>query len=350
MRAAVVGVTVIVASWAAIAAAATCTVTDARVLVKDAGFVRPLPEMVGYALPVEVTESTGALQFDFTNMPDGTFSISGVGNAIAVSQAGVVAGALDANGHASLTPMPIDFTTALLPGVVLSAQEFLTTGIAAVTLAGNDYATIGAPLDFATGALHIEGQGLVMNAPVVGTATSGFAMTCTLAPIPAQANLPTGTKLTARGTGKPGKPGDAGTVVGDNLVVKAKLKNGATPLDPTEDVFVRIALGDTEVVLVRAPAGSLTQKGKKFSASDTDGSVIHLITGRKMDGGTLATVSGSLVLVQSKKGITLTLKQAGADLSPLSTATSAVVTISIGPQTATDSVTVKPGAKKTVLK
>jgi hypothetical protein len=340
----------IVASWSATAAAGTCTVTQARVLVKDAGFERPLPEMVGFALPVDVVESTGAFQVDFSAMPDGTFSISGVSNAIQVAQAGAVTGAIDATGNVSLPVIPINFTTALLPGVVLTAPEFLTTGIAAVTLAGSDYATIGTPLDFSTGVLHIEGQGLVTNAPVVGTATSGFAMVCTLSPIPAQANLPAGPTMKAHGTGKPGKPGDAGTVVGDNLLVKAKLKNGATALDPTQDVFVRIAVGDTEVVLVRAPAGSLTQKGKKFSGSDSDGSVIHLVTGRKLDGSTLADVSGSLVLAQSKKGIGLTLKQSGSDLSPLSTATSATVTISLGPQTASDAVTVKPGAKKTVLK
>jgi hypothetical protein len=347
MRIAFVSAALVAAAWTGIALADTCTVTQASVLVKDSGFERPLPEMLGYAIPVAVDAGTGTIQFDFSAMPDGTFSISGVANAIRVQNAGLVTGSIDAGGNVALPPAQIDFTTALLPGVVLSANELLTTGIASVTLAGNDYATIGVPLDFTTGVLHLEGQGLVMNAPVVGTSTSGFTLTCTLAPIPPKSALPAAPSATAHAVGKPGKP-STGTVVGDTLTVKAKLKNGATPFDPTKDAFVRIAVGDTEVMVVRVPAGMLTPKGKKFSASDTDGSVVHLVTGHKTD----APVAGSLVIAQSKKGMALTLKQSGVDATPLTTATSgasATATITMG-QTASDGMTVKPGAKKTVLK
>lgn len=349
MRFLLVGAAVVAATWSATAAASTCMVSAAQVLVKDSGFVRPLPEMVGFPLPVEVDASTGAFHVDFSLMPIGTFDISGVANALDVTAVGAVTGSIDASGNVSLPPIPITFTTDLLPGQPLTAMEFLTTGIEAVTLAGTDYATIGIPLDFTSGVLHIEGQGLVHNAPVVGTSTSGFTLTCTLSPIPAQSSLPAAPTLAAHGTGKPGKAA-AGTLVGDSLVVKAKMKNGKTPLDPTQDVFVRIANGDTELVLLRAVAGTLTQKGKKLSGSDTDGSVIHVVTGRKSDGTNHAPVAGSLVIAQSKKGLTLTAKESGVDLSQLATATNVTVTISLGPQTAADTATVKASAKKVVLK
>ncbi len=349
MRFALVGAAVIAAAWSA-TAAATCTVSAAQVLVKDSGFARPLPEMVGYQLPVDVDASTGAFHADFTAMPIGTFSISGVANALDLTAVGAVTGSIDASGNVSLPPVPVTFTTDLLPGQPLTAMEFLTTGIEAVTLAGTDYATIGIPLDFTSGVVHLEGQGLVHNAPVVGTSTSGFTMTCTLSPIPSQSSLPKAPTLAAHGTGKPGKAAAAGTVVGDSLVVKAKLKNGKTPLDPTQDVFIRIANGDTELVLLRSVAGTLTQKGKKLSGSDTDGSIIHVVTGRKSDGTNHAPVAGSFVIVQSKKGLTITAKESGVDLSQLATATSATVTVSVGGQTASDTATVKASPKKLVLK
>jgi hypothetical protein len=248
--------------------------------------------------------------------------------------------------------MPVNFTTDLLPGTILGAMEPLSTGLASVTLSGTDYATNGVPLDFATGALRLEGQGLITNAPVVGVSTSGFALSCTLAPVPAQAQLPAGPSLVAHGTSKPGKPVE-GKVVGDTLTLKGKIKNGATPFDPTKDVFVRLGLGDTDLLVVRVPAGSLVAKGKKLSASDTDGSVVHLVSGRKQDGPTSADLSSSLTLVQSKKGLALMLKQTGADLSALATApagTTATVRVGIGTGAASDETTVKAGAKKSVLK
>ena len=63
-----------------------------------------------------------------------------------------------------------------------------------------------------------------------------------------------------------------------------------------------------------------------------------------------AAVTGSIVVVQSKKGLALTLNESGLDLSTLAAGGSATATLSIGGFTATDAVTVKPGSKKTVLK
>jgi hypothetical protein len=348
MRLALGGIALIAAAWTASAMAATCTITQARVLVPDGGFDVALPDMVGYAIPTEVTESSGAFQMDFSGVPVGNFNIV-VDNSISLAPAGVVTGTLDSNGNIALPPITVDFRTALTPET-LHTTEFLTTGIASVTLSGNDYATIGIPLDFGSGMLRMQGSGIVFNAPVVGTSTTGVLLDCTLTPIPSQDNLPDGPRLTVRGTAKPGKPGEAGTVVGDNLTVKAKIKNGAATADLTQDVFVRIAVGETEAVLVRVPGGSLTKSGKKFTASDTDGSVVHLLSGRKTEGSTKAALAGSLVAVQSKKGVTLTLKQSGIDMAPLAAGGAATATVSIGGFTASDAVTLKPGAKKTVLK
>ena len=335
----------------ALAPAATCTVTEASVLVKDAGFERPLPEMVGYALPVDVVESAGTFNVDFSGLPAGSFDISGVDNTLKIEPL-AVSGTIDAAGNVALTPVLVHFTTALLPGVDLAAMEPFTTGLAAVSLSGKDYSTEGAPLDFTTGALRLEGQGIVTNAPVVGSATSGFSVTCTLAPIPSQAALPKAPKLVAHGTGKPGAS-VGGTLAGDALALKAKLTKGATSFDATQDVFVRIGLGGMDLVLLRVPAGTLGGSGKKRSVTDADGTLLHVLTGRKRDGNTLADVSGSLTLKESKKRFAVSVKESGVDLSALATApsgTTATVTIGIGAYSVSDTVTVKPGAKKTVLK
>jgi hypothetical protein len=293
-------------------------------------------------------EASGTFSADFAGLPVGAFQISGVENTIAVEPV-TAAGTIDGAGNVALPPVLVHFTTALAPGLDLAAMEPLNTGLAAVTLSGRDYATEGAALDFATGALRLEGQGIVTNAPVVGSATSGISIACTLAPVPAADALPAAPSLSARGAGKAGKP-VAGEVVGDTLTLKAKLKNGAVPLDPTQDVFVRLGASGADVVLLRAPAGTLVRKGKKLSASDADGSTLHVITGRKQEGNALAPVSGTLVLKESKKGFTVSLKETGVDLSALAAAASATVTVGIGPIGASDQVTVKAGAKKTTLK
>ena len=115
MRLAIVSAALLAAVVPVAARAATCTVTAAKVLVKDSGFERPMPEMVGYAIPVVIDETTGSFQADFTDLPVGTFSISGVSNSLEVKANGPVTGTIDSAGNVSLPPMQVDFTTALLP-------------------------------------------------------------------------------------------------------------------------------------------------------------------------------------------------------------------------------------------
>jgi hypothetical protein len=320
-----------------------------KVLVKDGGFERALPSVQGFAIPVEVGETDGTFQMDFTNMPTGDFNISGVDNSIKLA-ATTVTGTIDAGGNVALPPMLVRFTTDLLPGVFLDAMEPITTGLAAVTLAGRDYATEGAALDFSTGSIRLEGQGIVTNAPVVGSSTSGVSLACTLAPVPVPDQLQTAPSLKAHATSKPGKPQTEGAVAGDVVTFKGKIKSGDAMFDPTQDVFVRIGSPGADLLLVRVPAGGLTQSGKKFSATDDGGATIHVVTGRKQVGNDVADVSGSLVIVKGKKTLGVTLKHTGADMSSAASTSSVLLSVGVGSTTVSDTATVKSGAKKTVFR
>ena len=293
------------------ARAAICTVTDAHVPVASQGLTGRPGTLIGVALPV---------------------TIDGAGNVV-------------------LPAVSVRFTTTVTPEPI-GALTTLTTGIASVTLSGVEYPSEGSPLDFSTGALRVAGQAALLSAPIVGQVTTGFELACTLSPIPSQDALPRGNVVTARGTVKPASA-DAEGVAGDTLTLKATVKPGDTPFDPTQDVFVQVALAGTNLVLVRAPAGALTGSGKKLSASDDGGSTLHLVTGRKTVSNVSAPLSGSLVVVRAKKKITLKLVHTGADLAALTSATSgstATVTVGMGALAASDAVTVKPGKKKTVLR
>jgi len=240
----------------------------------------------------------------------------------------------------ALPPIPVQFTTDLLPGEVLDTTELLTSGLAAVTKSGTDYVTEGSRLDFTTGSLTLAGQGLIFDAPVVGTSTSGLVLGCTLVPVPAQDDLPKAPTVVARAVVK---PGDAG----DSMTLKGKLKNKPSAFDPAaQDVFVRITLGATTVVLVRVPAGTLVKRGRKFTIADADDATVHVLTGGKAGVAQLSSVT----LAESKKGFGLTLKQSGLDLSALSAGGAARVLVEVGAIPAEDDVTVKPGARKSVLR
>jgi hypothetical protein len=329
---------------------ATCTVTDASVPVASQDLVGKPENLVGVAIPVELDETSGTFAMDFSAVPDAPFTLIGTDSTLRLAETGKVTGSIDRAGNVVVPAVQVNFTTVVTP-IPISAPVVLTTGLAAVTLQARDFPTEGSPLDFTTGTLRVAGQAVLLDAPIVGQVTTGLSLACTLAPIPSRDALPAGPSLTARGTSKSGTT--TGAVTGDTLTLKAKIKNGKTPLDPSQDLLVRVGLADTDLLLLWAPAGTLAKKGKKLSASDTDGSTLHLLRGRKQDGDASATVSGSLVLVQSKKGLALTLKESGVDSSALASApagTTATVTVGIGSLAASDDVTVKAGAKKTVLK
>jgi hypothetical protein len=332
------------------ARAATCTITASLVPVRSQGLSGVPSSLVGVALPVTIDEAAGTFTVDFSGVAPAEFSLSGVSSNLELHKAGVVAGTIDGTGNVVLPNMFVGFTTEFTPEP-LGAPATLTSGLQAVSLAGVDYPTEGKALDFVTGTLKLAGQGIITNAPVIAQVTTGFEVACTLAPVPSQDALPKGNTLVAHGTVKPGTSDD-GSVVGDTLSLKATVKLGATPLDPTQDVLVQVALAGESVLLIRAPAGALTG-GKKLVANDDGGSTLHVVTGRKSVSNRNAPVSGTLSVAVSKKKLVLKLTHTGGDLSALTGAasgTKATIAIGMGPITASDEVTIKPGKKKTALK
>jgi hypothetical protein len=338
-----------VAGSALAAHAATCTITAAAVPVASTNLTGVPSSLVGVQLPVTIDEAAGTLNIDFSGVAPAEFSLSGVSSNITLASAGIVSGTIDGTGNIVLPNMTVAFTTEVTPEAIISPAT-LTSGLQAVTLAGTDYPTEGKALDFVTGTLKIGGQAVLLNAPIIGTTTTGLELACTLAPVPSQAALPAGSSLVAKGTIKPGKSSGS-DVVGDTLTLKAAIKLGATPLDPTQDVLVQVAATGETALLLRVPAGGLTG-GKKLVASDEGGSTIHVVTGRKSVGNNDAPVSGKLSVAVSKKKLTLKLTHTGGDLSTLTGATSgaATVAVGVGPITVRDDVTIKPGKKKTALK
>jgi len=340
----------IVAGTSLAAHAATCTITAAAVPVASQTLIGVPGSLVGVQLPVTIDEAAGTFVVDFTGIAPAEFSLSGVSSDLVLARSGVVSGTIDAAGNVVLPNMFVGFTTEFTPEP-LGAPATLTSGLQAVSLTGVDYPTEGKALDFVTGTLKLAGQGIITNAPVVGQVTTGLEAACTLSPIPSQDALPKGNTLKANGAIKPGTS-DGSDVVGDTLTLKATVKLGATPLDPTQDVLVQVAVAGETALLLRVPAGALAG-GKKLVASDDGGSTIHVVTGRRSVSNRNAPVSGTLSVAVSKKKLTLKLTHTGGDLSALTGATSgtqATVAIGVGPITVRDDVTIKPGKKKTALK
>ena len=338
------------------AGAAICTVSDARVLVRNFDLEAPLPSLSGLGIPIEIAESSGNFRVDFSSIPPTTFSLVGVASDLVLPQQGID-GSLDASGNVRVPNVDIGFvTSATNPPTELTAPAALTTGILALFVGGRDYVTEGVPLDFATGRLTLAGHGVVPDAPLAGQpVTTGFSVTCTLDQIPAQANLPPGPTLRkASGKGKFGKPAKDGSLVGDRLTLKATLDPADVPLDLTGlDLFVRIqpAAGASEdsTLLVRVPAGSLQRRGKKLVASDEDGSVVRLIRGRKRAGNEAAPVRGSVVVKETKRGLAITLKQDGADLRIVPAGAGGVVVV-VGDFSGTVATTISESRKGITIK
>jgi hypothetical protein len=161
----------------------------------------------------------------------------------------------------------------------------------------------------------------------------------------------------AAGKGKFGKPAKDGSLVGDRLTLKATFESD-TPLDLTAlDLFIRIPgeiempAGETvdHTVLVRVPSGSFQRKGKKLVASDEDGSVVRLESGRKRAGNESAPVSGTVVAKQTKSGLAIKLTQTGADLSSVLTGASEVQVV-VGQLSASDDTSVSESKKGIAIK
>src|SRR5262249_34120784 len=130
------------------------------------------------------------------------------------------------------------------------------------------------------------------------------------------------------------------------LQVKATLVAGAAPVDLAgSDLYLRIPgtieqLADDGVadhsILVRVPAGALSQKGKKLAT--TDPASVRLAQGRKQAGNDLVAVTGSVTVKTTKHGDTLVFKVTGADLSKVVVGAT-TVTVGSGRLSANDAAT-----------
>ena len=327
-------------------------VTDARVIVRSYDLDGAVP-VGGLELPVTVSEATGGFSLDLSGFPDTTFTIVGVESEVDFP-ATTFPGTIDSAGNVVIPGVPVNLVTHFTPDTAtpIDVTATLSTGIATETVTLTDYATEGTPLNFTTGVLTLEGQGTVLSAPgTPGAITAGVRLTCTLAPIPSAASLPKGPTL-AGTTGK-GKLGKAGATppTGDTLTLNARLTPGAQAIDPSQsDVFVRLRdAAGTDVLLARVKAGDLIHKGKTFLVADPDGTKLRLVKGRATNGEVAATVSGRLVLATAGKAMKLTLLVHGVDLVN-ATAGAGSVTVAVGTQSATDTVTVRKTAKKVSIR
>jgi len=381
------------------AATGTCTVTRFIINVPSQGdeLQFGVPVANGVAMPIEFDEASGAFSMSrdawatrfgtpycsFTNTqacsalnadaecrppacpncndPAGdqaevcaigaSFLTVGTVHGFIVMPPGTSTGSIDASGHVTLPRFQETFLTDFeKPLTPLSHELTVATGMRQTPLGQAVYVSEGAALNFQTGELTLSGAGVLQGAPGAGTTVTGFKLTCTLAPIPDAASLPRAPTIVA--TGK-AKTGDAAK--GDTLTLKVKLVPGAAGLPrATEDLLLRLAPKatpgcgpDDKCVVILVPAGKLTAKGKKLSAVEpvgdpaSDGTSIRAFRGHKKD----AAVGGKLTLVGGKKAGTLTLKLGGLDLSAFmgAAAAEATVTVTSGPQNATDAVTATKG-------
>jgi hypothetical protein len=325
------------------AGGADCTVTRMAVTVGSTGLAGTLSFATPPVFPVTIDAAAGTVAFDLSPFPATMFAIVGVDNLLAFPPA-TVNGTLDAAGNMTLHAIPMQFTT-FFGGTPtdLSVSPDITTGVAAVTVSGADVATAGRPLDFTTGAVRLRGEGTIGNAPGAGAALSaGLDLECTLAPPPDATSLPAGPSL-ARAHGSVRAAADA--TLGDTLALQATWRHGASVVDAASaDLFVRVHDGDTTLVLLRVPAGALGARGKKLVASDEDGTVIHVVRGRKPN----APVGGTLTLRRARKGYKLSLMEHGLDFASLGAAAS--VQLDIGEAAATDAVAVKRKGQRIALR
>jgi hypothetical protein len=216
-------------------------------------------------------------------------------------------------------------TTFTTPATVIPITPVLSTGVSTVTVSGSEFPSEGAPIDFATGDLVLDGQGVILNAPGLNTAIStGLRVACRLSPVPDRTRLAAAPAVrAAAGKSRVGKP-----LKGDTITkMTATFVPGAVAPDPAvSDLYVGIRAPDgSTIVLLHVGAGLLTARGKRLSIADTDGTNIVVVTGQKKVGEELAAVSGKIALRQTARGLTLTLSESGLDLSKLESGTGSVV-------------------------
>lgn len=344
--------------------AATCTITKMSVILRSLGITAPLPGAAGVALPVTFDEASGTISFDFHGFPTQIFITIGVQNDLSFpGPTTTFAGTIDGGGNIAIPNVKAVFsTTYTTPPTEVPITAPLATGLQTTTVQGVEYPTHGAALDFGTGALTLEGQGSLTDAPGLNAAvTTGLRITCNLAPVPDKTKLgKAGSLAAANGAGKLAKA--SGTLKGDKLTkLTATFVPGTGTIDPTAvDLFMTAtAANGDDVLLVHVPAGTLSPKGKSFAASDPPCTPtpskrcpppkILVLVGQKKQGENTAPLAGEFTAKQSKKGLVLTLTESGVDLSTLASGP-ATVTVGVGSDSASRPVHVKATKRGLTLK
>jgi hypothetical protein len=346
-------------AWTSIAGATTgtCTVTSAAPHVRAGGpgnldlpSVNLPPGGVPLAIQFDESAGTFSLSRDVwynTFGPNGAIGPTGFGpNDALIMAPGTVDGTIDAAGNITLPNFDFSFSTDFCPPPdnVYPLQSNLDTGLQFVTIGVTPVQLVGTALDFSTGVVTLFGGGLIPNACGGGPIVSGMTLTCTLSPIPAQANLPAAPAITKlAGVAKIGKPLPSTPPTkpdkGDVLTLAGTLTPGAAKADATVPIFIDIAGATGDVVVLEVPAGKLTSKGKGFQVKDTDGTAIMVLTGHKASGAVSSAPGGTIQFTPAKKSLKLHLKVQGLDLSGLTG--SATATVALGPYTLAHPLTVK---------
>lgn len=382
----VVAAGIVALAWTVPASAVTgvCTIDRLRV---EGDYVFPVPRAVGIEMPMELDEVSGTFSLsrdpyaamfppicragttdgppcagspgspcdgvclgstDGTcsstdpdgisdDCPDGALfdTIAGVPAWIGMDP-GTVTGTIDADGNVTLPNFAFRFRSGFEAIISLDVAPPLSTGMQMVERTGSGFVVDGQPLDFATGQLTVAGVEVLLAAPGSPSAlAAGIGIRCTLSPIPSQASLPPATALTklvgkAKRTGELMEDGGKG----DSLALALKLTPGATPLDLTQPVILRLrAAGSEDDLVVVSIAGEhFVAKGKKRRFQHSEETPMLVLAGQKRaDPDLLAALGGKLTLKAGKKTTVLAGKLEGFDLSGLTG--SVDVALAVGGQT-----------------
>ena len=342
------------ASGPAGAVQGTCTITK-LVSINDLDLPFQVPIANGVVMPVEFDEASGTftMKRDAWSMrfPTGAAFLVGFGSVqgYIVMNAGDVQGTIDATGNVTLPRFAMAFATDFCPprSPDYPMTPDVMTGTQFRTNIGRVFRLRGEPLDFATGSLRLMGEDVIPGACGAPSGIlSGVDLTCTLAPIPDRTKLPPAPALSkASGTARIGGPLPTTPPTkpdkGDVLALKAQLADWKAPVDfAGEDVYVRLAGADeTDVVLLRVPAGKFQPKGKKMIVRDTDGMTIQVVTGHKKSDAVSAAFGGTITAASGKKRTTVKVSIVGLDLGALSGP--ATLTLAVGPRSAIAQVNVR---------
>lgn len=332
------------------ATSGTCTITNMRQdVLRGIGLSFAIPIAEGVQMGVEFDEASGTFSmsrqawFDQFGAQGAQFFVGfGMTHGYLAMNPDTVTGTIERDGTIALPNFQMNSATDFegpCPCTLLPLEGMgLTTGSHAAAVPEGGDSTRGTPVDFATGSVTLAGTGVIPVAPgASGSLINDVLITCTLSPIPTQANLPESPAFT-KIAGKAQVGTDA-----DKLVLKTTIGKTTTPLAfaTAQQMLVNVVVAGEPVVQMRI--ASLTAKGKKLTAvrddtcklkkGATEGSckrdatitcataadcttndVIEIQKGRKGESPTVASV----VVKPKPKATPMSINVSGVDIGSLS--------------------------------